>query len=167
MERIDFHGSFFSVPAKPSGNKASPKKAAKPGRGFFDLLGPRAEETEEDAQVSGAQAAQQDSETGIATALDEVHIHGEKLKKNATLKNVDDYKQAVRRFVKLILAACYKLEVSAQPPFRDGQKVYTQIRVINVRLEKLASQIMRGQKEELEILRRVDEIYGLLVDLRQ
>lgn len=81
---------------------------------------------------------------------------------------MDGYKQAVRRFIKLIIAACYKLEVSSgQQPPREGQKIHIQIRVIDGRLEKLASQIMHSQKDELEILRRVDEIYGLLVDLRQ
>lgn len=167
MERIDFHGAFFPFHAKSYEKKSSPKKTGRTGRAFADLLRPDADEADEETVVHDAPALRQTAQTGIAEALDAVHIRGEALKKKPTLKNTDDYKQAVQRFIKLIVASCYELEVSERKQ-RGGQKTRdTQIRVIDAKLEKLAAQIMRGQKEELEILRRVDEIYGLLVDLRQ
>jgi uncharacterized protein YaaR (DUF327 family) len=165
MERIDLHGSFFSVPSKPSEKKSTSKKTAKAARNFIDHLKP---ETEEDGEIGSAQAVRQDGEAGIAEALDAVHILGEKLKKNPTFESVDQYRKAVRRFAKLIVASCYELRVSEWKPLRSGEKTkVTQIQIIDEKLEKLAVQIMRSQKDELQILRQVDEIYGLLVDLRQ
>jgi uncharacterized protein YaaR (DUF327 family) len=45
------------------------------------------------------------------------------------------------------------------------QKQYTLIKVVDTKLEKLASYILSSQKNQIEILRGVDEIYGLLVNL--
>ncbi|MDR1179094.1 MAG: DUF327 family protein [Spirochaetales bacterium] len=166
MERIDFHGAFFPLHAKSYEKKSSQKKTGRTGRAFADLLRPDTEEADEETVVHDTRAVRQTEQTRIAEALDAVHTRGETLKKTPTLKNADDYKQAVQRFIKLIVASCYELEVSERK--HHGElKPDIQIRIIDAKLEKLAAQIMRGQKEELEILRRVDEIYGLLVDLRQ
>jgi uncharacterized protein YaaR (DUF327 family) len=46
------------------------------------------------------------------------------------------------------------------------QKRYTMIRVVNEKLEKLAAGIMQNQYSQMEILRRVEEINGLIVDIK-
>ena len=46
----------------------------------------------------------------------------------------------------------------------EGARVYLGGRT-QARLEKLAAEILRNQRDNLEILRRVDEINGMLVDL--
>ncbi len=45
------------------------------------------------------------------------------------------------------------------------QKKYVIIRIVDDRLESLASHVLKGQADQLEILRRIDEIHGMLVDL--
>ena len=45
------------------------------------------------------------------------------------------------------------------------RNVYFRVSVIDESLEKLAAEILRNQRDNLEILRRVDEINGMLVDL--
>ena len=39
------------------------------------------------------------------------------------------------------------------------------IRVIDGKLESLAAHVLKGQAEQLDVLRRINEINGLLVDL--
>ncbi|MDR1931852.1 MAG: YaaR family protein [Spirochaetales bacterium] len=163
MERIDFHGSFFPVPAKPSENKKTPQKKSSAARSFPGLLQLRAEEQE--PEIS-AQEAGRSGEAALSEALDAVHISGDKLKKSPTLQTVDDYKKAVRRFLKIVVAACYDVEKTLTRRAHDNRE-NVQIRIIDEKLERLAARIMHSQREETEILRRVDEIYGLLVDLRQ
>jgi len=45
------------------------------------------------------------------------------------------------------------------------RKRFTSIRVIDQRLERLVADILQDQAEQLEILNRIDEINGLLVNL--
>ena len=165
MERIDFHGSFFSVPAKPAEKKTASKTKTKPS--FSEFLEARAEEEEEvrSLRLSGPVHA---DEAEIGKALDAVHISGDKLKKKPTLEAIGEYKEAVAHFLRLVVEASYEARESVYTRSRDkAQQRDVQIHIINEKVEKLAVQIMRSQKDELEILRRVDEIYGLLVDLRQ
>jgi uncharacterized protein YaaR (DUF327 family) len=52
-------------------------------------------------------------------------------------------------------------------PESKKRKVYHLIQVVDQKLETLASGILSGQLRQLEILARLDEITGLLVDLMQ
>jgi len=46
------------------------------------------------------------------------------------------------------------------------QKKYVIIRVIDEKLEDLAAHVLKSQGEQLDILDRIDEINGLLIDLQ-
>jgi uncharacterized protein YaaR (DUF327 family) len=43
---------------------------------------------------------------------------------------------------------------------------YALLQVINDKLDKLGAYVLSNQKDHLEILSKVDELNGLLVDLR-
>lgn len=168
MDRIDFQGSFFSVPAKPSEEKKSSRKSrtSRPPQLFGELLETHAEE-EQKAQTEKTRAAGGDLDTEIGRALDAVHSSGDKLKRNATLDTIAEYKEAVRQFLRIVVSSGFEArEVPLRRPGGEERRDI-QIRVINEKLETLAAQVMHSQKDSLEILRRVDEIYGLLIDLRQ
>ena len=45
------------------------------------------------------------------------------------------------------------------------QKKYVILRVVDEKLERLTAHVLKGQADQLDILRRIDEINGLLVDL--
>ena len=166
MERIDFHGSFFSVPNKPpEKKKSSLRETEKSKKTFSQLLDTRAEEEEKTEFVSAVDAP---GETELTEALDAVHVLGDKLKKNQTLETVAEYKNAVRKFLQIVVNTCYEIEkVEGRMALNKEEQVHTQIRIIDEKLERLAVKIMQSQRDEIEILRRVDEIYGLLVDLRR
>ena len=162
---IDFQGSFFSVPSKPPDDKKSSRKS-RPPRLFGELL---EEHTEEEKQAQRVKTPRhsRDMDTEIGKALDAVHSRGDKLKKNATLDTIAEYKEAVRQFLQIVVSSGFEAQEDAPLRRRSGEEQrHIQIRVINEKLERLAAQVMNSQKNELEILRRVDEIYGLLVDLR-
>ncbi len=103
----------------------------------------------------------------LEETLDQVHQLGEQLSNNPTLSGVKQYKEAVRKFLHLIVKGCYRIDEKTSSKGILNRKKYTQIRVIDEKLERLAIEVMQGQREQLEILRRVDEIYGALVDLLQ
>jgi uncharacterized protein YaaR (DUF327 family) len=45
------------------------------------------------------------------------------------------------------------------------RKKFTTVVVIDERLERLAAEVLSAQRDKLDILRRLDEIHGMLVDL--
>jgi uncharacterized protein len=138
-----------------------PKKTGK-GKGVFrTALG---EALDEEAAAAMA-ASEGFSEADLSRLLDEVHLAGDRLKENPTVPLVQAYKKAVRDFVHYVVENSYTVEEKTSGGNILKRKKYYRIAVIDESLEKLGAEILRNQRDKLEILRRVDEIYGMLVDL--
>lgn len=108
-----------------------------------------------------------DGTESIEKLLDKVHQAGDELIKDPVFGPVNEYKKAVRRFLRYILENSLEVEeiTGARNSKTMQQKKYLIIRVVDEKLESLASHVIKNQAGQLEILRRIDEIYGILVDL--
>ena len=99
--------------------------------------------------------------------LDDVHEAGDALKRDPVFGPLKEYKRAVQRFLRYVLDNGLETgeAVGIRNPRTMQQKKYVIVRVIDEKLESLAVHVLKGQSDQLEILRRIDEIHGLLVDL--
>lgn len=163
MARIEFpEGSNPFAPLLPR-RKEDEKKTGK-GRGVFHAALARAVD-ESQTEEGGASALEPFSEAALESLLDDVHTAGEGLKDNPTLDLVQAYKRAVREFVHYVVERSYSLEEKTSGRNVLKRKKYYRIAVIDESLERLAAEILRNQRDRLDILRRIDEINGMLVDL--
>ena len=122
-------------------------------------------DAEETGSIEGEITLDPVTDLPVETLLDEIHETGEKLKGNPTLKIIQRYKRAVKGFIRYIVANSLEVEEHVSGVNILKRKRFTLIKVIDEKLEKLAAEILKTQKDQLEILRRVDEMYGLLIDL--
>jgi uncharacterized protein YaaR (DUF327 family) len=144
--------------------KEDEKKAGK-GKGLFrTVLGKAIDETKE-SDHSLALGTSDFSHAALEDLLDEVHESGDKLKENPSVELVQAYKRAVRDFVHYVVDRSYAVEQKTSGRSILKRNAYFRVSVIDESLEKLAAEILRNQRDNLEILRRVDEINGMLVDL--
>ena len=144
--------------------KEDEKKAGK-GKGLFrTVLGKAIDETKESDRM-GALGNADFSHAALEDLLDEVHESGDKLKENPSVELVQAYKRAVRDFVHYVVDRSYAVEQKTSGRSILKRNAYFRVSVIDESLEKLAAEILRNQRDNLEILRRVDEINGMLVDL--
>ncbi len=95
--------------------------------------------------------------------VDSVYIAGDKLKKNPYAEDFKNYRKTLSHFLEFIVKNTYEIETHQR---RRGKKrvVYTLVNVVNEKLDKLANGILFNQADQLNILARVEEINGLLVD---
>ena len=108
----------------------------------------------------------------IEELLDNIHEAGEKLIEKPFISSIKEYKNAVRQFVGYIVKKAYEAETDVQTrrflkngiPVLDEKK-WVKIKVVDEKLEKLASYIVQSQKNQLTILKKIEEIEGILVDL--
>ena len=143
--------------------KEEEKKKVGKGKGLFRaVLGKAVDEARGGEAVSGSQDF---SAASLETLLDEVHEAGDRLKENPNVDLVQAYKKAVRDFVHHVVERSFAVEQKTSGRNILKRNVYFRITVIDESLERLAAEILRNQRDNLEILRRVDEINGLLVDL--
>ena len=134
---------------------------------FSDVL-EEAAELQSVQAVSGPNAPMGlDGTETVGGLLDAVHEAGEALKKDPVFGPLNDYKTAVRRFLRYVLD--HGLETGEIAGIRNPQtmqqKKYVILRVVDEKLERLTAHVLKGQADQLDILRRIDEINGLLVDL--
>lgn len=167
MAAIDFPEGLlpnsFVPPGLPRRTEGD-RKTGKSKAVFRTALG-EALEAEESEAAAAAPGIEDFSDAALARLLDDVHGSGDKLKENPTVALVQDYKKAVRDFVHYVVERSYSLEEKTSGGNILKRKKYYRLAVIDESLEKLAAEILRNQRDKLEILRRVDEIYGMLVDL--
>jgi uncharacterized protein YaaR (DUF327 family) len=119
------------------------------------------------------------SDEVITKLLDEVHSAGNILAGKPFPDEIKRYKTAVRGFMSYILENGFSAEGEMGIP--HGQKpgfkglrgspesrertLHTQIKVVDEKLERLAADILSGQLKQLDLLDRVEEINGLLIDM--
>jgi len=121
------------------------------------------------------------SEETVNLLMDEVRSTGDILKSRPLPEEILRYKQAVRNFINYVVQNTYSLEYEEglpkkhMPGFtgrRDSpeamkRKGYTKIQVIDKKLEDLAAMLISNQVRQMELVSRLEEIRGLLVDLLQ
>jgi uncharacterized protein YaaR (DUF327 family) len=172
-------GIVPSIPLPYSPQQGEAKKARNKGRAgqigsarFFALLEDAAEAVEAPAEYAP-------SEEAVQELLDEVHSSGDDLKKKPFPEEIKRYKRAVRNFLHYVVENSYGVDKqigipnSLKPGFTERRgspralerKSYLVIQVVDQKLERLAAGILAGQVSQLEILAKVDEITGLLVNL--
>ncbi len=95
--------------------------------------------------------------------VDSVYTAGDRLKKNPSTEEFKEYRKSLSYFLNFVVKNTYEIETYQR---RRGKKhvVYTLVTLTNEKLDKLASDILFNQADQLRILARVEEINGILVD---
>lgn len=142
-----------------SGRKPERKKDAAKAAAFGAAI------KEAERELSPAALGLPFSEAEAAELLDEVHQAGDELKRDQGTAGIDRYKKAVRNFVHYVVERAYAVDEKTSGRSVLKRKKFTTVIVIDEKLERLAAEVISAQRDRLEILRRLDEINGLLVDL--
>jgi uncharacterized protein YaaR (DUF327 family) len=168
MAKVDFSDSanpFFNpalyahnAEAKKANEKGGVKGTKKPL--FSALLEKSAQETEQVRELLP-------SEEAVKELLDGVHSAGDALKSRPFPEEIKQYKTAVRDFLHYVVENGYTVEEQISGGNILKRKKFTLVQVVDRKLEQLAAGILAGQRSQLEILAKVEEINGILVDLLQ
>jgi uncharacterized protein YaaR (DUF327 family) len=165
MASIDFpEGITPFGPSYVPRRKEDEKKAGK-GKGLFRTVLGKAVDEAKGSEASRSLDSAGFSQASLEVLLDEVHEAGDRLKENPSVDLVQAYKKAVRDFIHHVVERSYSVEQKTSGRNVLKRNAYFRVSVIDEALEKLAAEILRNQRDNLEILRRVDEINGMLVDL--
>ena len=117
---------------------------------------------EEDCKV-----AKIDEEKYLSSLQDAVHEAGDALSETVSSEHISAYKKAIKAFVEHILNRAYEVENIVTGNLNPARKkAWTIVKVINKKLDKLISDLMFNQIKKIEILKRINEIKGLIVDLK-
>lgn len=160
MEKLNPASGTSYSPAHKSKRKEKKKKLI---RGEFSSALDSADEALKEHTLVALES--QFENKPLEALLDDITAIGEKVKQNPTFETIKTYKSAAKSFMKYIVDHSLFVDEKVSSPNILRQKKFTIIRIIDEKLDRLAAGILMNQKATLDILARVDEINGLLVDL--
>ena len=157
MDKIDSLGESSSF---RSLRRKKPKKGLFATGRFSALLGEMREQGETDDRFPDEEAG-----GALEEILSLINESGEALVKSPTLDNVKRYRERVKRFLQYVVDHVVKIEEKTSGASIRKRKRYLVITTIDAKLEDLAKEFLNKQAAQLDLLSRVNEINGLLIDL--
>lgn len=97
--------------------------------------------------------------------LQQIDEQSAELKKGPTPSGVKRYRKLVQSFMKETLDQSYTLNQQTHWDRSGNRKVYITVKKLNESLEALTDEILNKEKDQIDLVAKLDEIRGLLVDL--
>lgn len=97
--------------------------------------------------------------------LRQIDSISENLKKAPTPSGVKKYRRLVASFIREAMSHTYELNEETHWDRSGNRKSYLTVRNINQALEELTDEVMNKEKKQIDLVAKLDEIRGLLLDL--
>ena len=108
-------------------------------------------------------------EAGLADRLnlmmEEIVMQGDKITKRMDVKDMRRYRALIKDFMNEIVNRSHKFSRENFLDRRGRHRVYGIVRLVNEKLDELAQELMKEEKDKIAILAKVGEIRGLLLDI--
>jgi hypothetical protein len=108
-------------------------------------------------------------EEGLAERLnlmmEEIVMQGDKLVKRTDIRDMRRYRTLIKEFMNEIVNRSHKFSRENFLDRRGRHRVYGIIRLVDDKLDELAQELVKEEKDSIAILAKVDEIRGLLLDI--
>lgn len=101
----------------------------------------------------------------LQRALDEIDIKGQALVENRTVENLFAYKDLIRGFIEETVYKGYEMREKRGFSKMGRAKVLRTVAELDAKLVELTNLILKREHKEINILKKVGEIQGLLVNL--
>lgn len=102
----------------------------------------------------------------ICTALlEKIDAQSAALKRSPTPDGIKRYRQLVKEFMKEPLNDAYHLDTKAKWDRMGNRREFVIVKKINQALEELIDSVVGQSQEQLNLIAKLDEIRGLLIDL--
>ncbi|MBP5158942.1 MAG: YaaR family protein [Lachnospiraceae bacterium] len=101
----------------------------------------------------------------LAALMNEITEQGEKLKKRRDVRDMKHYRELIKGFLNEVVNRSHKFSRENFLDKRGRHRVYGMIRLVDEKLDLIASELIKDEKDVLLILNNIDEIRGLLLDI--
>ncbi len=97
--------------------------------------------------------------------MDKIDDQGKKIAEHMDIRDMRQYRSLVKEFVNEVVNRSHKFSRENFLDRRGRHRVYGMVKRVDKNLDDLASALVADEKDHLDILGRVDEIRGLLLDI--
>lgn len=110
-----------------------------------------------------------DLDGALVFLKDAVELAGDELKMKQDLAAMETYRRKVKQFIHFVVKNAFEIEktqrrgINRKTGRRPDPRV--QVKIIDEKLHQLASEMLYVQKSNLQLLAKVEEINGLIIDV--
>lgn len=97
--------------------------------------------------------------------LDEINKQGEKLGAKVDIRDLKLYKQLISEFLHETVNNSHMFFKENMLDRRGRHRVWAVVKKVNEELEKLTQEVLKEEKDNLKILKCMEDIRGLLLDI--
>lgn len=104
-------------------------------------------------------------EQRLEKLVQDIVTQGEALSKRVDVRELKLYRKLIAEFLDTALGNSKKFSKKSLLDRRGRHKVYAIVQNINDELEKLTQDVLNGEKDNISLLQRLEDIRGLILDL--
>lgn len=104
-------------------------------------------------------------EQHLEKLVNDIVKQGQTLAKKIDVRELMIYKGLVSEFIEMALGGSKRFFKQSLLDRRGRHKVYALVKNINAELDLLMQDVMNGEKDNISLLKRLDDIRGLIMDI--
>ena len=108
---------------------------------------------------------EQELQARLTSLMEEITMQGDKLAKHRNIKDMRRYRGLVKDFLNEIVNRSHSFSRENFLDRRGRHRVYGIVRPVDAKLDELAQELVKDEKDNLSILNKIGEIRGLLLDI--
>ncbi|MCQ2522433.1 MAG: YaaR family protein [Lachnospiraceae bacterium] len=101
----------------------------------------------------------------IVSLMEQINEEGEKISKKKDIRDMRKYRNLIKEFLNEVVNRSHAFSRENFLDKRGRHRVYGIIRLVDENLDALAKELMKEEKDNMEVLSKIGEIRGLLLDL--
>lgn len=101
----------------------------------------------------------------LTNLLNDISVQGKLLSEHMDIRDMKRYRGLVKEFLNEVVNRSHKFSRENFLDRRGRHRVYGMIKLVDEKMDELAQLLVADEKDHIDILNRVDEIRGLLLDI--
>lgn len=108
---------------------------------------------------------EKDLQEKLNSLMEEITRQGEKISKHMDIKDMKQYRSLVKEFMNEVVNRSHEFSRENFLDRRGRHRVYGIVKLVDKNLDELAGELVKDEKDNINILGKIGEIQGLLLDI--
>lgn len=101
----------------------------------------------------------------LTAMMEQITMQGEKLAKHRDVKDMKRYRGLIKEFLNEVVGRSHEFSRENFLDRRGRHRVYGIVKLVDKNLDELAGELVKDEKDNINILGKIGEIQGLLLDI--
>ena len=106
-----------------------------------------------------------DLQNALKSMMEEITMQGDKISKKRDIRDMKKYRSLIKGFLNEVVTRSHSFERENFLDRKGRHRVYGIIRLVDTRMDELAQELVKDEKDNIKILSMVGDIQGLLLDI--